>query len=234
MDLEVEALLFKRPSSQQRKNFKSTLFVERSTKLKREVWIYSLLAHLIWIELEADPHVLEYNEAPRPIPIPIDNRILEHQFRFAVRRDDGTVQVIVTKSNHQTSNEDVVSDPLPESRELQAIRAWSQSQGVECRYLTTESFAGMGPKLANFRKMLKFIETASGSHLPHEDETIQNTIRLLAPVQIRRVLQSLAQFEETKVIAVIARNILNGHYSAAIDRREFDGLLVINFEDKKS
>jgi hypothetical protein len=226
MDLEVEALLFQKPTSKQRKNFKSTLFVESSLKLNREVRIYSLLAHLIWIELEADFHVVEYNEEPRAIPIPAGDTILNQRFSFAVRRDDGAIQVILTKDEAQPSDGSI--DGNQESLTLQAIRTWSQSQNIEFQYLTRHSLAGSEVKRANWRQMLKFVETAKNCRRLEEEETIELIIQKLAPIQVRRAIENLTQFDETQVIALIARNLLSGRYSAPIDRRDFDGALVID------
>lgn len=229
MDLEVEALLFQKPTSRRRKNFKSTLFVESSLKLNREIWIYSLLAHLVWIELEADPHVVDYNEEPGAISIADGVKILNQNFNFAVRRDDGGIQVILTRDETRPDG-----DQPAESSTLQAIRAWSQSQNIEFRYATRDSLAGSELKLANLRQMLKFVEIANKCRYPDEEQAIENVIRKLAPLQIRRVIENLAPLEETKVIALIARNLLSGRYSAPLDRRKFDGALVIDLAEAYS
>jgi hypothetical protein len=230
MDLKTEALLFQTPTSRVRRNFTASYFVEKSTKLGRLVRIYTNLADQIWLNLESDPHVVDYNEAPKTISIANGSKVFQKQFRFSVRRDDGTIQVISTMDEIKADKEEVegAEDAIEFLNEEEAIRVWANSQDIEYLLITKDSIAGNVQRLANLRLMLKFIETAHQCRYPEVEETIENTIRKLAPVQIRRVIEHLPTLEETLIIALIARNILSEHYCAPIDKRDFDGALVID------
>ena len=211
MDLEVEALLFNTATSHDRKHFRSTLFVERSLKLDREVRIYGLLAHQVWVELEADSRVIAYNEAPVAIPIPLNGKIFKQTFKFAVRREDGTVEAISVHDEVRSHADDGHSrNPFQEhlSRE-EAILAWAKTQGIQYKCEMTKSVAPRSLKIANLRRMLKFVATTKNSRFPDVEQAIQNTILKLAPAPIRHVLDGLSGIDETIVIAFIARNLLS-------------------------
>lgn len=232
MDLEIGALLFQRPTDMRRKNFKSTLFVENSMKLNREVRVYSLLAHRVWIELEADPHVVEYNEDPQAIAIPMGDKIIKQRFNFAARRDDGSSQVILVRDEDQGIDGSIAEGDT-ESSVLLATEVWAKSQQVQFQYVTRASLEGTGRKSANLRQMLKFVETARNCRHPDSELSMELVIQKLAPVQVRRVIENLSGFEETLVIALIARNLLSGKYTAPIDRRDFDGTLVLDLMESE-
>ena len=94
MDLETEALLFGKTLSRKRRNFKATLFSEISLKQHRDIQVYGLLSHKVWLELESDREVADYNELPKVIQIPCGSTVIAHQFRFAARKTSGIVEII--------------------------------------------------------------------------------------------------------------------------------------------
>lgn len=230
MDLEIEALLFEKPRSHVRRDFKATLFWERSLKQYRTVQIYTPLAQRIWLDLESDRNVVDYNELPKRIAIPMGTSVSIHQFRFAVRMKSGQVQVI--------DIDDELCDTVPpesersgaeSARTLQrAILNWSEAQGIEYRIVTRKSVANDELRYKNLRIMLKFLESAEGARDSISEGRVDQAVAQLGPRSISELTSALVDIDQTILIAQLARGILAGRFLAPIDKRSFDGNLVID------
>lgn len=225
MNLETDALLFSKPKSLKRRDFHAFLFWEKSLKQFRDVQIYGLLPHKVWLDLESSPDVVDYNEAPVAVSIPMDNSVFKHRFDFAVRRSTGLIEVIdVGASRAKLAAEDDQTG----TRKDAAIKYWCEGQDIRYRLLTREYFSGMELRLANVRTMLKFLESVSQSRDVLLEEKVGLLIAQLGPLQIRDLLLNLQGSDETIAIAHVARGILTGAIRAAIDKHKFDGALVID------
>lgn len=227
MDLETEALLFAEPNSLKRRKFEAALFWEKSLKLRRDVQIYGALVFKTWLELESDPEVAEYNEAPLPIFIADGDRVVKHQFAFAVRRQDGVIQVIDVRSAVGEPWDGTTADMEIEGSESTRIKSWCDKQDISHLTREREYFKNKDIWLSNIRRMLKFVEITNESREPLTEEKVALAVAKFAPITVRNLLDKLDD-EETLIIGCICRGILTKKFQAPIDRRGFDGMLVID------
>jgi hypothetical protein len=226
MDLETEALLFAKTLSRKRRNFKATLFSEISLKQHRDIQVYGLISHKVWLELESNREVVDYNELPKVIQIPCGATVIPHQFRFAVRKVNGNVEVIDIEQ--KSSEEDVLVANANKEDKRNAIRSWCLNQGIEYRLITSESYIGSEIRLSNLRLMLKFMESVHDVRDVVTEDRVNMAVASLGPLTIRQILAELPDSDQAIVIAQLARGILSERFRAPIDRRPFDGALVID------
>lgn len=226
MDLETEALLFGKTLSRKRRNFKATLFSEISLKQHRDIQVYGLLSHKVWLELESDREVADYNELPKVIQIPCGATVISHQFRFAARKTSGIVEVI--DIDEKGSGEDALVESENKEDKRNAIRTWCLNQGIEYRLITSESFIGSEIRLSNIRLMLKFMESVQDVRDVVSEDRVNMAVASLGPLTVRQILAELPDSDQVIVIAQLARGILSGRFRAPIERRPFDGALVID------
>jgi len=226
MDLETEALLFSKTLSRKRRNFKATLFSEISLKQHRDIQVYGLLSHKVWLELESNREVADYNEQPKVVQIPCGATVISHQFRFAVRKVSGSVEVIDIEQ--KSPEEDVLVENANKEDKRKSIKSWCLNQEIEYRLITSESFIGSEIRLSNLRLMLKFMESVHDVRDVVTEDRINMVVASLGPLTVRQILAELSDSDQAIVIAQLARGILSERFRAPIDRRPFDGTLIID------
>lgn len=190
------------PQPFKRENWNSHLYVNRSSKLNRRVYLYGHFNHDLWTILETDSDITDYNERVRPVPLIVNKN---HAKNLAPSF------VSLNNSKSLTVHIQVKEPKLGEGGSLED--AWSQFcnfHGYTLKQWSDSDLPVDSIERANLKKILSFTTTISVVSDKNLQDLIMERLRLERKMTLHALIRDLAVPDPELVKIEIFRLILEG------------------------
>lgn len=211
------------PESVGRKRASSCLFAPYSPKNHRRHYCYTLPAYDLWVELEWDHAIAEYNEAPSAIEIPAST---DASFRIqpaAVSRTKGDLYAIHLIVGDETSSSDggASTAATQEDPTSGVLTKWAQEAGAIVKTWTAKDLAE--PLILHENKKMLLRHVSVEEFLPplSVQESLKEEIRRHRTVTVDSVLEAMVGCDESVVLSAVALALKEKRCHSDIHRYPF-------------
>lgn len=190
----LEPLAFKR------ENYIAHLYIPYSSKIRRRVHLYTHDAYDLWVRLETDPNVLQFNERVKPLPLSFsDGRASVASPDFISKAQDGiTIHSFCT-------NAEVTEQKL---RVLEAWNNYSQLEGFHHKIWSQELLYANKIELANYKRLLRFTCEADPGIDYKFEQAVLTEISTVRKTVFFKILEQFPLTDPEVTKSTIARLIL--------------------------
>lgn len=202
--------LLKAPSSFIREDYSSFLFAPFSRKINRRVYLYTPIAYALWVRLECDPNVSQFNERVPKVPIAIGTKAVNASPRAISVDKERTVTV-------HSFVDDLVDDTGSEGR-TSPWSNWAQARGFSHIDWNSDLLGGTPTRLANLKRLLRYVSAAGVIPSPSLRQALLTELRAVRRFTLSKLVEQFPVSDPAEVQAEIARLILDRTIYSDIDR----------------
>lgn len=184
-----------------REEYSSHLFIPYSRKLRRRVHLYTPNAYSLWVILESDTRILQFNERVPKIAVPSGPGTAVNARPDALSVDiDGGVTCHSLPSENSKDAEVAI----------EAWENWAAARGYRHIAWTRKSLGTETPRLASLKRLLRFVSRAGAIPNLLNDEVVLAELKGVRKTTIAGLLERLSQLDPDEVWLSIAGLIVDG------------------------
>ncbi len=194
--------------SLKREKNKSFLYIPYSNKCHRRVFCYSHANYDMWVFIETDPAIIEYNEQPLPIKVIGRNcRVVDFSPMFFTKSRDGSREIHVMATDNPS---DPVNTPDPPQDELlSGVEHWANQNGFSVRVWPLDFRSERAIEMANLKQLLRYV--SKPTYMP--DRFVIEKIKVLLSqaksLTVHYLVEATGDIDEDLVLTAIADLIVN-------------------------
>lgn len=202
--------LLKPPTSFVRENYSAFLFAPFSRKLNRRVYLYTSDAYALWVRLESDPNVINFNERAPKVPIAIGTRAVNAAPRAISVKKDKTVIV------HSFVG-DLADDALDKG-DASPWTVWASNHGFSHIIWSTQSLQECPIRFANLKRLLRDVSVAGAIPNASLQRAVLSELSAVRRMTLSKLVEQFPLSDPSEVQSEIARLILDNVIYSDIDR----------------
>lgn len=208
LDLNVDDLL--RPPSFVREHYSSFLYCPFSRKLNRRVYLYTHDGYALWVRLESDPSVADFNERVPKFPIAIGTKAIN----IAPRAVSVCVEQKVTVHSFVDDLNEVGESPETPS----PWSEWALRRGFHHVEWDSESLFGNRTRFENLQFLLRFVSQPGAFPEPSLQQRLIAELKSVRRLTVSKLIEQFPLSDRAEVESEIARLILDGMIYSDIDQ----------------
>lgn len=220
--IPLQDLLLPRESSK-RERPKAFLYEPYSPKMYRRIYCYTHHVYDLWALIEADQHIIKFNERVPAIPVANADKV-EHfvPSLFSQGRDGSFVAHVIEGTDEDDgSSLDMTKQSTGGASKRQAIELWGTQNNCQIEYWTATRLRNNPVHLANIKQLLCYISNPDYVPSAAIQEAIVRVLRQSRAATVDHVIRMLSQMDDAEIMREIATLILDGNCSSDITKYPF-------------
>lgn len=200
-EINLKSLLTPQPF--ERRNYSAYLYAPYSLKLHRRVYLYARNGYDLWVLLESDTDIAQFNESVAAVPISFeDGRAATlAPAAVSVSRDGGVLLHTFRSSDNKHTDEADVKNT--------SWKKWCALHGFHHKEWTSDLLHSNAIELANLKRLLRFVSCAG--YIPNLalEKSLGEELKSVRKMTFAKLVQLFPISDPDEVQQSLARLIIS-------------------------